>query len=137
VTQPVRHMLIIGFAFSICMASSSTAVATNASSGSGLLLTHIAMVTTKTGWGTTLSRVVRTMDGGRTWRTVLTVPRPAPLPTNGPYFAFASIGLNHAWAVSSSPRGLQTYRSANAGATWTHTKCSMKEVLGHSPWRRS
>lgn len=46
----------------------------------GPLLTHIAMTSAEAGWGTTPTRVLRTTDGGRTWRTVLSWKPTTPVP---------------------------------------------------------
>ena len=113
-----RYGLVGTLLLGTWLALAPTVAARGAPKANTKVLTHLAMSTARIGWGTTAHAIVRTTDGGRTWHTVLTVPRP-PSTTWPGYFSFASIGTNRAWAVATSPKGVRTYQTANAGATWT------------------
>ena len=117
-----RSLFSFAFAMSICLTSSFVAQATAAPTKGGPGLTHTAMVTNETGWGTTDSRVLWTTNGGRTWQTMLSVPKLSPFPNEGQHFVFAPVGQDDAWAVTATNHGLRTYRTQDAGTTWAQTQ---------------
>ena len=125
-----RYAAVIG-ALIACLVPVSTTSARDSLAPGGIQITHLAMVTATTGWATTSNGVARTTDGGLSWHTVLTVPKPPATVTNGGWFAFASIGPDEARVVSAGAQGLlRTFQTGNAGATWTHTH---QHVAGSRP----
>ncbi len=100
------------------------------SPGEEIVIQVIWMVDTSTGWAVAradddLNRVVRTMDGGRTW-TDVTPPEVAGSPDDPRRAAMAtSADGHHAWMLYSGvmdlergPIAVVVWRTADGGATW-------------------
>jgi len=95
------------------------------SPGQPLKLTTLRMLTPTTGWAigfgrdSDLSRVLRTADGGATWKDV--TPKEA-LTRSGAVFPFF-LDASHAWFINvevgaGSRPGATVFRTSDGGATW-------------------
>lgn len=93
---------------------------------SPIMLITVHMVTPRAGWGLTQHRLVRTQDGGLTWRAVpVSLPRvPTMLNVN---VGFAVHGIDRVWLVPPAPYAGGQARSlvlstVNGGRTWRRSK---------------
>lgn len=117
----VRLLAVVVSVTAVCLITLSSVSARSGPNYSKPWLSRVVMTSAKTGWGTSPAHVLKTMDGGRTWRTVLAIPNVSTVAIGGPHVLFASIGLDTAWAVIPSAHGLRTYRTVNGGVTWAYS----------------
>jgi photosystem II stability/assembly factor-like uncharacterized protein len=86
--------------------------------GSPVQLDDIQMITLTDGWGISGSLLLKTLDGGRTWREVTPVAGP------GDTVSGVFLDTQTAWVVFSSNNQLNTpltvYHTSDGGKTWTY-----------------
>ena len=91
---------------------------------SGPALLSFRMTTATAGWAFTAKRVLRTVDGGRSWNdrtpTGLNDTTAELGPGGGPPANVAIIGVASAWLAAASPGAVRIFRTSDAGAHW-HT----------------
>jgi len=95
-----------------------------APASSPIRLQQVRMVTASYGWATAGRRVLRTLDGGRTWHTVLSISvgiSVGPQHQTGPLgFALSTLGRSSVWlAVPHTGRYCAVFRSFDAGSRWS------------------
>lgn len=108
--------------------------------GQAVLVTEIRMMDASRGWALGGLRdpgdhVLRTEDGGRTWRDV-TPPQPLPPPDAAPLQAQAFfLDADRAWASYGTdqfppPSEALVWRTQDGGASWTASAASDLEAMG-------
>jgi photosystem II stability/assembly factor-like uncharacterized protein len=102
--------------------------------GSPLQLDEIHMVTLTDGWGTSGRLLLKTVDGGRTWREVTPQAGQADMVTG------AFLDTQNAWVVFSTANQINTpltiYHTSNGGLTWTYNQGEpiYPNVTGDATW---
>ena len=103
--------------------------------GEDITLTEIRMVTRTEGWGVAGAYVLKTEDGGQTWREV-TPPSPAARPETGKAYG-TFLDLQNAWVVfSESDRILPSaviWNTVDGGSTWSEIEVT-QEAFGDLMW---
>ncbi len=80
-------------------------------------LRYMHMISTTSGWAATAHRVLRTMDGGRTWLHVTPVASPHKYPHLWPVW----VNRSTAFVVVDRPHSAALMRTTNGGKSWQMT----------------
>jgi photosystem II stability/assembly factor-like uncharacterized protein len=99
-------------------------------------LSLIEMVGLMDGWGLSGPSVLRTRDGGQTWREVTP---PDPLVSSGASLAFgAFLDQDYAWVVFGEnnriPSETVIWNTTDGGATWSASATILQESIGEQQW---
>jgi photosystem II stability/assembly factor-like uncharacterized protein len=105
-------------------------------SGSPLQLDEIHMVSLSEGWAISAGLVLRTSDGGKTWREVTPPEKIAAGTTAQVYGAF--LNTQYAWVVFSANNQIvpeaSVWVTTDGGTGWTQSAPLLHQVFGDSMW---